>query len=642
MKTFLKQSKTLYDFSCLLAMEVFLFLLLKDSFPIVSIFVLTFYWYLRTKNGSFFFVCLLFLTFLFFNTNTGREIHSGRIVEVHNSYSILQKGKDKILLYSNEPLLYDSEYIVTGDPQEILSTPGFFRFDFANYCKKRGVPYSVDMDGYQFLREHFSIRSYIQKCILKIEDEHLQNHMNHLLLNIKRDNEESSWFYDHGFSYSAILIVISSILKFYLDKKIRNRIIIVMHIIFLLIYHFPLLLFQSFLFRLCSFFPMEEKKKLGMCFVITMLLYPYAINNLAFLIPAIYRIFAFAKEDRKWKTYFSICLLQSYFYQSINLFEILFYPILRYIIGIGSIFAWIQLFFPAVPCLSFFSWIYTSFDFFELFDLPGSILCFGLIFYILLILCIPKKSHFYPKIFVLFLLFQTFGLFHPFAEISFLNVGQGDSILIRLPFHQGNVLIDTGKPTQWNALDTFLSAKGIKALDTLIITHSDDDHSGNQEKVIEKYEPKEVYVEHFEEIKIQDLEIYDLNEIRNEDENQSSIVNYLEINGLKILLMADADQKTEEDIIERYGNLKVDILKLSHHGSKTGSSSDFLNSIQPKLGIISCGNYFLYHHPSEETIQRLLQRHIPYFLTREEGDISIFCIGPMNLLLTSTFTLSIL
>ena len=96
-------------------------------------------------------------------------------------------------------------------------------------------------------------------------------------------------------------------------------------------------------------------------------------------------------------------------------------------------------------------------------------------------------------------------------------------------------------------------------------------------------------------------------------------------------------------MIRNYTNLHCDVLKLSHHGSDTGSCDDFLDQVQPRLGIISSGPYSIYHHPSPDTIQRLLKRHIPYLDTKVEGDITILCLPfHLNLLITSRGTISFL
>ncbi|NCB34332.1 MAG: MBL fold metallo-hydrolase [Erysipelotrichia bacterium] len=233
-------------------------------------------------------------------------------------------------------------------------------------------------------------------------------------------------------------------------------------------------------------------------------------------------------------------------------------------------------------------------------------------------------------------------MFHPFAEVTIINVQQGDSILIRLPLNRENYLIDTGKPSQWNSVQTLLDAKGIKHLNALFITHSDNDHSGNMQNVINYYHPEYTITRHRDSFQNGKISFLDLNSIEDEDENRSSLVTYFSLNGLKFLCMGDSDSFSEKKITEKYGNLECDILKLSHHGSKTGSSEEFLDIVRPKIGLISSGPFNIYRHPSPEVIQRLLKRHIPFLDTKDDGDISIFCFFRWNLMITSTGKISLL
>jgi beta-lactamase superfamily II metal-dependent hydrolase len=267
--------------------------------------------------------------------------------------------------------------------------------------------------------------------------------------------------------------------------------------------------------------------------------------------------------------------------------------------------------------------------------IPGSPLGLGLPFFVILAISFYRSEH-AAKIWTgLYFSFLLTGLFHPFAEVTFINIGQGDSILIREPFNLNNVLIDTGKPSQYSALKAMLDGKGIRRIGTMFITHMDSDHSGNMEVIPKEYRVGRIITEHEGTTLSGSLVFHDLNSIVSEDENQSSIVLVFEMNGLKFVMPGDADQIAEEAIVRRFGNLKCDVLKLSHHGSKTGSCDLFLDTLKPRLGIVSAGAAHIYRHPSDETVQRLLKRHIPYLNTNDHGDISIFMIGPLALLLTS-------
>ncbi|MBQ1382929.1 MAG: hypothetical protein IIY73_03370, partial [Solobacterium sp.] len=193
----------------------------------------------------------------------------------------------------------------------------------------------------------------------------------------------------------------------------------------------------------------------------------------------------------------------------------------------------------------------------------------------------------------------------------------------------------TGKPSQYHQVDTFLLSKGIRRVDTLFITHNDSDHNGNQERIEEDYHVLKTVTQHFSSLKCGELLFYDLNHIDGENDNQNSLVQFFRLNGMSVLLMGDADAAVEERLVREYGQLRADILKAGHHGSATASSQIFLQSVQPRLAVLSCGSYRIYHHPSREVIERLKANRIPYLDTKHQGDITILCLPGCNLLLTS-------
>ena len=79
----------------------------------------------------------------------------------------------------------------------------------------------------------------------------------------------------------------------------------------------------------------------------------------------------------------------------------------------------------------------------------------------------------------------------------------------------------------------------------------------------------------------------------------------------------------EKNIIKEYPDLKCDILKLGHHGSKTSTSDEFIKFLKPELAIISCGLNNIYGHPHKEVLKILNSNHIPYRRTDYEGSIKL-------------------
>ena len=235
--------------------------------------------------------------------------------------------------------------------------------------------------------------------------------------------------------------------------------------------------------------------------------------------------------------------------------------------------------------------------------------------------------------------------------VKIIDVGQGDSILI---YSKGkSALIDTGGKLNYNQKNSssitkyitipLLKSLGIKKLDYIFLTHGDQDHMGEiiyleknytikniylnlgeankLEKNIIKKNPNTKKVKQDQIFQIGNFILYQINKKWHE-ENTGSSVFYVKHPNLTFLLMADATEKTETYLLEEY-NLKVDILKIGHHGSNTSTSLPFLQETKPKIAVISVGEKNRYNHPSVEVIKRLTKENIPYLQTKTSGTITI-------------------
>ena len=105
------------------------------------------------------------------------------------------------------------------------------------------------------------------------------------------------------------------------------------------------------------------------------------------------------------------------------------------------------------------------------------------------------------------------------------------------------------------------------------------------------------------------------------DENEDSNVIYTSINNHKFLFMGDADISKEKDILDKYNISDIDVLKVGHHGSKTSSSKEFINRINPEYSIISVGKNNKYGHPNKEVLNNLEKSKI--YRTDLNGSIMI-------------------
>lgn len=636
--------RSIRDNPVLFFLLLFLCALAGFHFPALTLLCISFLWIHRTKDFSVILILLLCFVILLPRWNRKCDfMKEGTAVIVNGSYSVLQNHRDRLIVYTDEPLVYDAVYSITGKIQKVNTSEHFFGFDSEYWLKGLGVSGTVARKDVVLKKQKLTFRSFLQKQIEKETDANQKALLYKTLLNIRlKSTSEDDWMYDNGFSYAGIIAIVNLVLKYLLDWKKRRKIMIVLSALISILYRFPLLTVQACLFYILSFTQMDSFERTGIGLGMIICLYPLQVKSMSFLIPAVYRICSLKKENSRLRSFTIILFIQSILMSSMNPVRNLSYGIFQKVCGLLWFIGLLRLFLP-VHLFSILAQTASYLDgFSDQFDICGNMKGIILPFFLLAVYMIQKKKKSWLLVCMFMLAFQLTGWMHPFGEITFLSVGQGDSILIRAPMNSTNILIDTGKPSAWNSVNTMLKAKSIRHLDALIITHGDKDHNGNRDQIIATYHPEQIIEKHHRKTKIGPFVLYDLNEISGEDKNESSIVDVVSLNHMNACLMGDATKETEEEISEKYNNLHCDVLKLGHHGSKTSSSDIFLDTVQPGLGIISSGAYSIYHHPSPETIQKLLQRHIPYFDTKNEGDISILFFPHFNLLVTASGKIAII
>lgn len=262
-----------------------------------------------------------------------------------------------------------------------------------------------------------------------------------------------------------------------------------------------------------------------------------------------------------------------------------------------------------------------------------------IIYYVLLILIVKKIN--LKKIFIIYLSFLYFRCnFDKNNYVYFIDVGQGDSALI-VTKNNKSILIDTGGKVGSNYslmksnVIPFFKSIGIRKLDYLFITHGDYDHAGYGIDLVNNFNAKNRFtnkgkynslekklnIKSFNNsyIKIDNVEIYSLNSKLYNNENSDSLVLLVIIDNYKLLFMGDASINTEKDIMNDYDIGDVFILKVGHHGSKTSSSEEFINSVNPKYSIISVGKNNKFGHPNKEVLDNLSNSKI--YRTDIDGSI---------------------
>uniref|UniRef100_UPI00345DF58F ComEC/Rec2 family competence protein n=1 Tax=Thomasclavelia sp. TaxID=3025757 RepID=UPI00345DF58F len=178
----------------------------------------------------------------------------------------------------------------------------------------------------------------------------------------------------------------------------------------------------------------------------------------------------------------------------------------------------------------------------------------------------------------------------------------------------------------------YLHSLGIFSLDYVFLSHDDFDHSGGYDSLASQIKIKETITAYQEKMKIGEVIIEMLALPASDNNNDSSLVMLVTVNHLKYLFTGDISSNVEAKIIQDYPNLQVDVLKVSHHGSNSGTSAPFLASIKPKVALISCGKNNTYGHPHDDLLQRLNDYGVKVYRTDQMGMVKIVYYGDDNYL----------
>ncbi|MGO3411461.1 MAG: DNA internalization-related competence protein ComEC/Rec2 [Leuconostoc falkenbergense] len=271
---------------------------------------------------------------------------------------------------------------------------------------------------------------------------------------------------------------------------------------------------------------------------------------------------------------------------------------------------------------------------------------------------------------LLLLILTIVSIRRPFTgEFTTFDIGQGDAALIRTPFNHTVTIIDTGGQVTFGSKQSwqikqyertkgetvivnYLHSLGINTIDHLVLTHHDQDHIGDAKDILRLMHVKKVLMpagmQSQQSFKTQILpylkkaeviEVTENNQVNDlplkiyhpltagQASNEDSVALYGVLGGMSVLTAGDLDRAGERLLAERHPEMKVDLIKLGHHGSKTATDPITFSKWQPSIGIISAGRNNRYHHPHQETLDTLQKNQMSVFNTQIHGMIKYIYKG---------------
>ncbi len=253
-----------------------------------------------------------------------------------------------------------------------------------------------------------------------------------------------------------------------------------------------------------------------------------------------------------------------------------------------------------------------------------------------------------------------------YLDIYILDVGQGDSILIKTPKNHW-AIIDAGRDrSSINEISNFMPITNTELV-FLMASHPDGDHIGGMPDILSLFSPELTFIfknsketETFLELKdsleslqnahltleddfkIEDISFNviwpdeNLNTYKIENVNNASYGLEIEFGDFTFLTMGDLESEYELRALGDVKSNDIDAFKLSHHGSQTSSSIEVLDKINPKVSFISSGENNPYGHPSPEVLDNLNQLNLSYYRTDIEGTIHIRTTGEGDFMVKTT------
>lgn len=565
-----------------------IFLILNVFFKSLPLLILSiFYLLIQNKKELIFFFCLLFLTILFNNYHFD-FMPVGIVEERNSSYVIVDKIFYKTLLYDD---LSIGDVILSKSSNKITDER-LLKYNYRYYLNEYEKVFN------------FGLRKKINDRF-DLFDIDIKANLRKILLN-KYSEEGDISYLGYGFAFYYILL-------YYL----RNKPYFCTLLLFLYIFLFGIdIKFYLIIIELFTIKHLKGLNKLSIKILFLLFLNQYLLLNNSILLSLIFSYY----YNSEFKTDKSLILaIQSFFFYETNILSIFIYKYLimmRIFLFIVSFFTFSFPFLASLylQLINFISLIYSLFNISIRGQIPLLILLLLYLFFKLI-----NLNYIYRIIIIICMLILP--LYNLGSHISFIDVGQGDATFISDNFK--TVLIDTGSKYNYHKLKKELYRQGIYNIDYLIISHNDEDHSGNIETLKKDFKIGRLIYDG-EDISLKGSLLHYLNTGTYDNDNDNSLIYLFEDKNIKVLFPGDISKKVELMLIEKFSLDDIDIIHCAHHGSSTSSDEYFIGSLNAKAAIISTNGK--YNHPALETIETLNKFQLEIFSTKEERNIHLYHI----------------
>ena len=564
----------------------------------------------------------------------------GRVVDIRKEYFVLENGFDKYWIQSEYMGSFDDKLKVSCNFVEIHSTINRVGFEFATWANNNRMRYQCSNPKIEVTKTSNSFRGLVYELTQKFPEKSSRVVNMFLFRNHDYSGHYLNILLSSGIHISFLLAWFRRVLRyFFVDENVK--IIVIATTIFLsFFYAFSFFILRILTKLLTKYYIIDKRDAWGIYALVLMLIYQGNVHNMVCMFSICLSLVAsFSYKKNLFSVFSVVAILQLFYSGFFSLAEYFITRMLKAFFSIVYLLSFIRIWIPLDNIFEFISGLLDclfSVNVANLLVLKGKpsflVICLIIIFAISYEFTKEKKQ---LLIIISLLALNNFQNFvRPYAIVSYIDVGQGDATLIILPFNRGNILIDTGGSLNFdvgkNIVYPVLCSYGINYLDTAILTHDDLDHIGGYKSLSEMLTIKETINNKRTKYLVNNYPIYDLLADHTFDEgNADSLTAYFEIYNTTFLVLGDIGALEEEILVTENDNLQVNILKLSHHGSKTSTSEKLLQKTMPELAIISAGKNNRYNHPSPIVIKRLQSYLVPYLITADSGaiEIAIFPFG---------------